>query len=123
MRWEEKASILFSNISKNSVDIKETKIGIVISSEPLQIEIGELVLNKENLYINEDLLKYERIFTIPVQGASGNTSDGASIIDCSFSKCKIIFESRFKIGDLVALRKLEFEKYYLEAKVKRGSDI
>ncbi|MBE6071035.1 MAG: DUF2577 domain-containing protein [Clostridium butyricum] len=123
MRWEEKVSMLLDNTAKSAIDIKETKIGLVTSLEPLQIEIGELVLNKENLYINEDLLKCERVFTIPVQSASGSTTAPASITKCGFSNSKIIFESRLKIGDLVALRKLEFEKYYVENKIIKGSDI
>jgi hypothetical protein len=123
VRWEEKWCRTFENSANDAVDIKETKIGKITSLKPLQIEIGELVLNKNNLYINEDLLKHKRIFTIPTQSASGATTAPASIIDCGFNLKEIIFESRLHIGDLVSLRKLEFEKFYVANKVKKGSDL
>ena len=106
--WLENMYKIFQQNNSN-IDIKETKIGIVQSVSPLQICIGELVLYKENLYINEDLLEYERPFTIPTQS--------------SFSSKKIVFHCKLKVGDMVALRKLPFEKYYLENKVIKGSDL
>ena len=106
--WLENMYKIFQH-NNSSIDIKETKIGIVQSISPLQICIGELVLYKENLYINEDLLEYERPFTIPTQSA--------------FANKKIIFHCKLNVGDMVALRKLPFEKYYLENKVIKGSDL
>ena len=106
--WLENMYRIFQQNNSN-IDIKETKIGIVQSVSPLQICIGELVLYKENLYINEDLLEYERPFTIPTQS--------------SFSNKKIVFHCKLKVGDMVALRKLPFEKYYLENKVINGGDL
>ena len=106
--WQENMYKIFQQ-NNNNIDIKETKIGIVQSVSPLQICIGELVLYKDNLYINEDLLEYERPFTIPTQSG--------------FSNKKIIFHCKLKVGDMVALRKLPFEKYYLETKVIKGSDL
>ena len=106
--WLENMYKIFQQNNSN-IDIKETKIGIVQSVSPLQVCIGELVLYKDNLYINEDLLEYERPFTIPTQS--------------SFSNKKIVFHCKLKVGDMVALRKLPFEKYYLENKVIRGSDL
>ena len=106
--WQENMYKIFQH-NNSSIDIKETKIGIVQSISPLQICIGELVLYKENLYINEDLLEYERPFTIPTQSG--------------FSNKKIIFHCKLKVGDMVALRKLPFEKYYLENKVINGGDL
>ena len=120
--WLENMYKIFQQ-NNNNIDIKETKIGIVQSVSPLQICIGELVLYKENLYINEDLLEYERPFTIPTQSANGSTTAPASIIDCGFSNKKIIFHCKLKVGDMVALRKLPFEKYYLENKVINGGDL
>ena len=106
--WLENMYKIFQQ-NNNNIDIKETKIGMVQSVSPLQICIGELVLYKENLYINEDLLEYERPFTIPTQSG--------------FSNKKIIFHCKLKVGDMVALRKLPFEKYYLENKVINGGDL
>lgn len=123
MKWEEKMCRLFEKSANDSVDIKETKIGVITSLEPFQVEIGELVLNNKNLYINEELLKHKRIFSIPTQSATGTTTAPASIINCGFIEKEIIFESRLHIGDLVTLRKLEFEKFYVENKVLKGSDL
>lgn len=105
--WLENMYRIFQQ-NNNNIDIKETKIGIVQSVSPLQVCIGELVLYKDNLYINEDLLEYERPFSIP---------------DTGFSNKKIIFHCKLNVGDMVALRKLPFEKYYLENKVIKGSDL
>ena len=105
--WLENMYKIFQN-NNSIIDIKETKIGIVQSVSPLQICIGELVLYKDNLYINEDLLEYERSFTIP---------------DSGFSNKEIIFYCKLNVGDMVALRKLPFEKYYLENKVINGGDL
>ena len=69
--WLENMYKIFQQ-NNNNIDIKETKIGIVQSISPLQICIGELVLYKENLYINEDLLEYERPFSIPTQSGFSN---------------------------------------------------
>ena len=125
-KWEEMLYKTLDKSAKNSIDIKETKIGIVTSINPLQVCIGKLVLEKENLYINEELLEYERQFTIPEQSTTGKTSgtvpDG-SVTSVGFNNKKIIMHFKLKINDLVALRKLEFEKYYLEAKVRKGSDL
>ncbi len=125
-KWEEMLYKTLDKSAKNSIDIKETKIGIVTSINPLQVCIGKLVLEKENLYINEELLEYERQFTIPEQPTTGKTSgtvpDG-DVIRVGFSNKKIIMHFKLKVNDLVALRKLEFEKYYLEAKVRKGSDL
>ena len=106
--WLENMYKIFQQ-NNNNIDIKETKIGIVQSVSPLQICIGELVLYKDNLYINEDLLEYERPFTIPTESG--------------FTNKKIIFHCKLNVGDMVTLRKLPFEKYYLENKVIKGSDL
>ena len=106
--WQENMYRIFQH-NNSSIDIKETKIGTVQSVSPLQICIGELVLYKDNLYINEDLLEYERPFTIPTQSG--------------FTNKKIIFHCKLHVGDMVALRKLPFEKYYLENKVINGGDL
>ena len=106
--WQENMYKIFQH-NNSSIDKKETKIGIVQSVSPLQICIGELVLYKENLYINEDVLEHERQITIPTESG--------------FINKKIIIHSNLHVGDMVALRKLPFEKYYLENKVIKGSDL
>ena len=123
--WREYVYKIFEQ-NNNNIDIKETKIGIVQSVSPLQICIGELVLYKENLYINEDLLEYSRKFTIPEQTATGKTIETEperKIITAGFDYKTIIFHCKLHVGDMVALRKLPFEKYYVENKVIKGSDL
>ena len=106
--WQENMYKIFQH-NNSSIDIKETKIGTVQSVSPLQICIGELVLYKENLYISENVLEHERQITIPTESG--------------FTNKKIIIHSNLHVGDMVALRKLPFERYYLENKVIRGSDL
>ena len=69
--WLENMYKIFQQ-NNNNIDIKETKIGIVQSVSPLQICIGGLVLYKENLYINEDVLEHERQITIPTESGFTN---------------------------------------------------
>ena len=106
--WLENMYKIFQQ-NNNNIDIKETKIGIVQSVSPLQICIGELVLYKENLFISENVLEHERQITIPTESG--------------FTNKKIIIDSTLHVGDMVALRKLPFEKYYLENKVINGGDL
>ena len=49
-------------------------------------------------------------------------ADGA-VVSVGFSNKKIILHNRIKVGDLVALRKLPYEKYYVENIVVKGEDV
>ena len=124
--WKEIWFNVLDSSAKNSIDIKETKIGVVQNVSPLQICIGDLVLYAENLYVNTELIEHERQFTIPTQSATGSTSGtvpDSAVVSVGFSNKKIIMHNRIKVGDLVALRKLPYEKYYVENIVVKGEDV
>lgn len=62
--------------------------GQVISTNPIKVKIGDLILERYNLLINEDLLKHDKEITI------NNTS---------ITKEKSTMESNLKNGDMLAI--------------------
>lgn len=109
MRWEEKFLKNIENTSNNYIEIPEVNIGRVISINPLQIMKKDLPLFKENLYINEELLKHTRNF----ETITGTVGDKGITI----SNGSILFESSLKENDLVALREITKNKYLVMFKI------
>lgn len=108
MKWEEKMLRRIENTSSDHIDIKELEIGKVISIDPLQIICGELVLLKENLYINSDLLNHTREFTM-LTGIVGDKS-------MTISNGSISFKATLEENNLVALRPINKNKYLVICK-------
>lgn len=105
MKWEEKFLRHFENAAKESIDTKDIEVGRIISIEPLQIASGELVLYKENLYINHELLAHKKEFEI----LTGTVGDNQITI----SNGSISFTGSLKEGDMVALKPVRRDKTYL----------
>ncbi|WP_085829020.1 DUF2577 domain-containing protein [Clostridium massiliodielmoense] len=77
--------------------------GQVISVNPIKIKVGDLILERYNLLINEDLLKHSKEVTI------NNTS---------ITKEECTVETILKTGDTVAiLPTLDLQTYIVLAKV------
>lgn len=95
-----------------AVNIKESEIGIVTSINPLQINVGGLILTMKNLYINYDLLEHTENF----KTLTGTIGDSTTNI----SNGSILFETKLKQGDKVIARELKNNKYYIACKVVGG---
>ena len=112
MRWEEKFLRSVEKTSENHIDIKEIEIGRIKSLDPLQIMAGDLPLLKENLYINSDLLEHTREF----KTLTGTIGDSTTTI----SNGSISFKSQLDLDDLVALRKVNKNKYLVICRIAGG---
>ncbi|WP_058229667.1 DUF2577 family protein [Clostridium butyricum] len=102
----------FRNSAMESVDIKETAIGVVESVNPIQIKVDGLILYYSDLYINCDLLEHTETF----KTLTGTVGDRTTTI----SNGSIIFNSKLSVGDKVALRETTDDRYYVSGKVKGG---
>ncbi len=109
MKWEEKFLQRVEKTSDSYIDVKEIEIGRVISIDPLQIISENLVLFKENLYINPNLLAHTREFEV----LTGTVGDEAMTI----SNGSVSFKACLEDKDLVALRPIGKNKYLLICKV------
>lgn len=61
---------LLNIIKDNSPQPASINLGVVLSSDPLRIKIGDLVLYRENLLVNVDiknLLINDTVATIPIE--------------------------------------------------------
>lgn len=109
MKWEEKFLRNIENTSNDYIEIPKVEFGRIISINPLQIMLKDLPLLKENLYINEELLEHRRKF----KSLTGTIGDRETTI----SNGSILFESTLKENDLVALRKMNKNKYLVMFKI------
>lgn len=105
MKWEEKFLRRFENTANEYIDTKDIEIGKVISIEPLQITSEKLVLYKENLYVNPELLAHKKEF----ETLTGTVGDNSITI----SNGSISFVATLKEGDMVALKPIRRDKTYL----------
>lgn len=116
MLIEDMLNEAIGNRAKESIDIKETEIGLVKSVNPIIINSGGLDLYYDDLYINIDLLEHKEYFS-EING-SVETSEGSSA-----TKIKdgfITFKNKLNIGDRVSMRETEDGRYYVSSKVKGG---
>ena len=102
----------FRNSAIDSVDIKETAIGVVESVNPIKIIVDGLILEYSDLYINYDLLEHTETF----KTLTGTVGDRTTTI----SNGSIIFNSKLSVGDKVVLRETTDGRYYVSGKVKGG---
>lgn len=105
MKWEEKLLRHIENTSNEYIDTKDIEVGRIISIEPLQIASGELVLYKENILINPELLAHKKEFET-LTGTVGDTS-------MTISNGSISFAGTLKECDMVALKPIRRDKTYL----------
>lgn len=115
MKWEEKFLQRVEKTSNSYIDVKEIEIGKIISIDPLQIVIGKLVLYKENLYINPDLLAHTREF-IKLTGTVGDN-------EITISNGSISFENNLSDEDLVVLKPIGENKYMLMFKAIKAVNL
>ncbi|AZV57921.1 DUF2577 domain-containing protein [Clostridium sp. AWRP] len=94
------------------------ELGIVSSTDPIVVQLGDLPLDKDNLYIADYLKQgYSRQISIPSTDASGSTSNG-SISSIGLPKANLNFsDSGLKEGDIVALIKVSTTRYLILLKV------
>lgn len=102
----------FRNSAIESVDIKETAIGIVEALNPLQIRVDGLHLDYSELYVNYDLLEHTETF----KTLTGTVGDRTTTI----SNGSITFNGKLSVGDRVAVRETTDGRYYISGKVKGG---
>lgn len=102
----------FRNSAIDSVDIKETAIGVVESANPIKIIVDGLILEYSDLYINYDLLEHTETF----KTLTGTVGDRTTTI----SNGSITFSGKLSVGDKVALRETTDGRYYVSGKVKGG---
>ena len=102
----------FRSSAMESVDIKETAIGVVESVNPIKIIVDGLILEYSDLYINYDLLEHTETF----KTLTGTVGDRTTTI----SNGSIIFNSKLSVGDKVVLRETTDGRYYVSGKVKGG---
>lgn len=116
MLIEDMLNSAIENKAKESIDIKETEIGIVKSINPIIVNSGGLDLNFDDLYINIDLLEHKEYFS----EITGNveSSDGTNTI--KIKDGTITLKNRLNIGDRVAMRETDDGRYYVSSKVKGG---
>lgn len=114
-RWEE---VMLQNIEKASndyVNIKDLSYGIVESLNPLVINDEGLLLYKEDILINEDLLPHNEIYSSFKADINGETK--------TYSNVSIKTTSKIKKGDMVALKEVNDSLKIVLCKVVQGRDI
>lgn len=84
-------------------------IGKVISLEPLQISLGKLPLNKNNLLINTMLLEHNRDFKLPTTTITSDNNLNSIEIESGTVKLK----TKLKVGSLVIVYPIEDNQKYI----------
>ena len=102
----------FRSSAMESVDIKETAIGVVESINPIQIKVDGLILDYSDIHVNYDLLEHTETF----KTLTGTVGDRTTTI----SNGSIILNSKLSVGDKVVLRETTDGRYYVSGKVKGG---
>lgn len=102
------------NTAQNAVDIKENEKGIIVSVNPLQINVGGLILTKKNLYINYELLEHNVSFKM----LTGTIGDSTTTI----TNGSIFFSDKLEAGDTVIVREMQNNKYYVACKIVGGEE-
>lgn len=94
------------------------EIGTVTNEDPLTVQLGDLPLNKDNLWTADYLKKgYSRQINIPSTSTNGSTLDG-SISSVAIPHGDLnLLDNGFKKGDNVALARAEATKYLILCKV------
>lgn len=88
-------------------------IGMVISSDPLTIKIGNLQLTKDNILVADFLLpNYKRKISIPTTNATGSTTE-ESITSIAVPDGELIFTDGLKKDDMVACLATQGEQKYI----------
>lgn len=116
MLIEDMLNSAIENKAKESIDIKETEIGLVKSVNPIIINSGGLELNYDDLYINIDLLEHKEYFS----EISGNVESSGGTTSIKINNGYITFKNKLNVGDKVAMRETDDGRYYVSSKVKGG---
>jgi len=94
------------------------QIGVVVTSNPLTVKLGDLQIGKDNLLVTDYLLpNYTRKIAIPTTPATGNTTT-ESITSIGIPDGEITLTDGLKADDIVALiPTLDGQTYIVLAKV------
>ncbi|MBZ9615287.1 DUF2577 domain-containing protein [Clostridium estertheticum] len=94
------------------------QMGIVISSDPLIIKVGDLQIDKDNIFIADYLLKdYTRKISLPSTNAIGTAGD-QNISNISIPEAILNFKDGLKNNDTVIMFETEdAQKYIILARV------
>lgn len=88
-------------------------LGEVISDNPLIVTIGDLQINKENIYISDLLLSnYKRKIKIPITTATGIAGEH-NISSIGINNAEIDFIDSLKSGDTVCIMPMEDRQTYI----------
>ena len=112
MLAEERFYDALYNQSKNSITLKETEIGFIVSVNPLQVKVKGLTLIGKNIYINPDLLEYDEV----VSCTTTVNNEHSHSVQNIHHYCKL------KKDDMVAITEMDNGKYYISSKVILGGE-
>ena len=117
---------IFSKAIGKMVDRKlpiGMEIGKVVSVFPkLEIRVGELPLNKNNLFINKELLQHNRKFILPQTVATGGMTNANigehgshthTLQNVEIKEGVAMLETLFTEGDFVLLQAINEEQKYV----------
>lgn len=95
-------------------------IGVVMSTDPLIVNVGDLPLTKDNLLISTFLLKdYKRKFSLDSTSATGSTTSG-SITSIGIPSGELVCEGELKKDDIVVcLATKDRQTYVVLVKVQK----
>lgn len=81
-------------------------IGVVVSVDPFEVDMGTYTISEEDLFIAELLTEYTREVTIDIKNIAGNTKTGGDghthpLDIFKAEKAELTFHSPLQVGDNV----------------------